>query len=131
MKKGRKLIIVFLLSAFILSCSASNIARRGEYIDPKSIAVGTPRNSILVRFGPPVDMTVENGAKIDVYRIIQGEKTASKIIKGTGTILLGVATLGLSEIIADPVTEGKPKKYVGFEIHYDANDRVQTVNFLE
>jgi len=122
-------IVFILITAFLVGCSASNIAQRGEYIDQQSIKVGTPRKSVLARFGAPADTIVEDGTKVDVYRVVQGEKSGSKVAKATGTVILGVLTLGLSEIVADPVT--KDKEYVSFEVFYDSDDRVQGVRFLE
>ena len=122
--------IIIVLMFFLFSCSSVNIVSRGEYINHKSIIKGTPRVDLLARFGRPVD-TKENeeGKKIDLFRVEQGETTSGKIAKGTGTAALAIGTLGLSEIIADPVTREKPM--VIFEILYDKDDRVEDVKFIQ
>ena len=121
--------IVILMLILIFGCSASNIVQRGEYIDRKSIPIGTPRQSVLAQFGAPADTIIKDDTKIDIFRIVQGEKSGSKTAKATGAVILGVFTLGLSEIVAAPIT--KDKDYVSFEVYYDSDDRVRSVRFLE
>ena len=131
-KRGNRMKYTLLIvSALLLaSCSTSNIANRGEYIDQKCILKGTPRIDLLARFGSPIETKVnDDGKKIDMFRIEQGENTSGKVLKGTGTLLLAVATWGISEIVAHPVTKKTPM--VIFEVLYDENERADTVNFIQ
>lgn len=123
-------VILAILALLLTSCSTSNIANRGEYIDQKCIVKGTPRIDILARFGSPIETRVnDDGKKVDMFRIEQGENTSGKVLKGTGTLLLAVWTLGISEIVAHPVTKKTPM--VIFEVLYDENERADTVNFIQ
>ena len=123
-------VILAILALLLISCSTSNIANRGEYIDQKCIVKGTPRIDILARFGSPIETRVnDDGKKVDMFRIEQGENTSGKVLKGTGTLLLAVATWGISEIVAHPVTKKTPM--VIFEVLYDENERADTVSFIQ
>jgi hypothetical protein len=120
------LILIFLFCG----CGLSNVVNRGEYIDQTSIQPGTPRKECLARFGSPIDnKSDKDGCKMDVFRVPQGEKTSGKAIKGTGMLVADVLTLGLTEIIFTPVTDGK--QYVTFEIFYDKDERVKEVKFIQ
>ncbi len=122
--------IIILILLILIGCSTINIVKRGEYIDHKSIVKGTPRIDLISRFGRPVDAKLnEEGKRVDLFRVEQGETTSGKIAKGTGTAILAVGTLGLSEIVADPVTQDKPM--VIFEVIYDKDDRVEDVKFIQ
>lgn len=113
----------------IAGCSTSNIANRGEYIEKSSFSKGMPRVDVLARFGRPVETKKKKGRKVDLYRLEQGEKALSKFVKGGLTAFLAVSTIGLSEIVADPVTQTMP--VVVFEVYYDKNERVEYVHFIQ
>lgn len=124
-----KLCLILIIS-LLSSCSSYNLATRGEHIDDNSIKKGTPRVDLLARFGRPVDAkTNSDGSKVDLFRVPQGETTTGKIVKGTGTAALAVVTLGISEIVAAPVTEKMP--YIIFEVTYNQDERVEDVKFIE
>ena len=125
----RSIIAAILVACLAFSCSAGNIARRGEYIDRDAIQPGASRASVLARFGAPLDTATRDGLTTDVFRVQQGEATSSKILKATGTTLLGIVTWGLSEIVADPITQ--ETEHIVFKIEYDAQNRVTTVEFLK
>jgi len=78
MRSINQSIVFLLITVFLVGCSASNIAQRGEYIDQQSIKIGTPRSSVLARFGAPADTIIKDGVKVDVYRVVQGERSGSK-----------------------------------------------------
>lgn len=122
------IIIVFLLLIFS-GCGFSNVVKRGEYIDQKSIQAGTPRKECLARFGSPVDTKVDqDGLKTDIFRCPQGEPASGKALKGTGILLADVLTYGLTEFIFTPATESK--EFLTFEIFYDNDERVREVKFI-
>ncbi len=129
-KKSSQYVVLAILGLSLVSCSTSNIANRGEYIDRKCILKGTPRIDLLVRFGGPIETKVnDDGKKVDMFRIEQGESTSGKVLKGTGSLILAVGTWGISEIVAHPVTKKTPM--VIFEVTYDENEQVDTVKFIQ
>ena len=129
--KGIKFVFLILCCfSAIASCGLSNVVNKGEYIDQTSIQPSTPRKECLARFGSPIDSRVDkDGCKIDVFRVPQGETTAGKAIKGTGMLVADILTLGLTEVIFTPVTDGK--QFVTFEIFYDKEERVKEVKFIQ
>lgn len=131
---SKKLLICISLSIFLAfifgGCGLSNVVNRGEYIDQTSIQPSTPRKECLARFGSPIDARVDqDGCKIDVFRVPQGETTGGKVAKGAGILVADVLFLGLTEIIFTPVTDGK--QYVTFEISYDKEEKVKEVKFIQ
>jgi len=124
-------VLAFLLCISVLAdCGLSNVVNRGEYVDQKSVQTGTPRKECLARFGSPIDSRVdESGCKCDIFRVPQGDTTGGKAAKGAGIFVADVLTLGLTEIIFSPVTDGK--QYVTFEVLYDKDDKVRQVNFIQ
>jgi hypothetical protein len=122
---------VFVLIMFFVmaGCSTSNIANRGEYIEKASFSKGMPRVDVLARFGRPVETKKKKGRKVDLYRLEQGERPLSKFVKGGLSAFLAVSTIGLSEIVADPVTRTMP--VVVFEVYYDKDERVEYVHFIQ
>jgi hypothetical protein len=131
MKSVREVVFIWIALVMLFAgCSTANIAKRGEYIDAKSIQNGTPRLDILARFGQPIETkTDEKGRKFDLFRVEQGETTTGKVLKGAGTTIAAWITLGLSEIVADPVTKDQPK--VIFETYYDTRERVEEVKYIQ
>ncbi|GEM_PF-2000096 len=128
MKTIQKIFALILL-LITVSCSTSNIANRGEYIEKNSFKKGMPRVDVLARFGRPVESKIKKGRKVDLYRLEQGEKSLTKFWKGGLAAFLAVSTIGLSEIVADPVTRTMP--IIVFETYYDKNDRLEYVHFIQ
>lgn len=129
MRRIKQLIAIIMISIYLAGCSAFTIAQRGEYIDQTIIPIDVPRKILLVKFGEPVETRMENGLKVDVFRVVQGEKTGSKVAKSIGFIFLDIITVFLAEIVADPIT--KQKEYIVFEVFYNAEDRVERVSFFK
>ena len=119
----KKAVIIALYVIGLYGCGISNIVNRGEYIDHQSIKAGIPRVDILSRFGSPIDRKSEGEQITEIFRVPQGETTSGKILKGGGLLVLDVLTLGLTEIVAAPVTDGK--NYVTFKVTYDKNEIVR------
>ena len=122
-------IIVLIFFLVMAGCSTSNIANRGEYIEKSSFSRDMPRVDVLARFGRPIETKRKKGRKVDLYRLEQGEKPLSKFVKGGLSAFLAVSTIGLSEIVADPVTRTMP--VIVFEVYYDKDDKVEYVHFIQ
>ena len=89
MRKISRLTAIILINIFLASCGALTVAQRGEYIDQKSMPIGTPRKILLVKFGEPIDTETKDGLKTDIFRVVQGETTGSKVAKSVGIIFFG------------------------------------------
>jgi hypothetical protein len=119
MKKG---LLLFCILVLLMGCGFSNIINRGEYVDEKSVSSGAPRYELLARFGSPID-TKKRDTRVlsDVFRVVQGETTIGKVLKGGSLFVVDVCTFGLAEIVATPVTDRK--EYITFEVQYDKYER--------
>ncbi|MBW2558376.1 MAG: hypothetical protein JRD69_06050 [Deltaproteobacteria bacterium] len=121
--------MIFILIIMCMGCGLSNVVNRGEYIEQNSVQQDVPRKDLLARFGGPIDSRMdENGSKVEVFRCKQGEKTSGKIIKGFGILALDVLTLGLTEAVFTPATDGQ--NYVTFEVKYDDQDKVKEYRII-
>lgn len=129
---GKNLVVIIFTLFFCLlaGCGFSHIVNRGEYIDDKSVVVGTPRQDLLSRFGAPIDTKKDPSGIVtqDTFRVAQGSSTGGKVAKGGGLLLLDIATLGLAELVATPVTEGK--EYVIFDVKYNNDERVREFKII-
>lgn len=119
MKRG---LLLFCILVLVAGCGFSTIVNRGEYVDEKSVTAGIPRHELLARFGSPIDTKkIDNRVISDIFRVIQGETTLGKVLKGGSLFVVDVCTFGLAEIVATPVTN--IKEYITFEVQYDRNER--------
>lgn len=126
----RRFVVITLCAFFMAGCGVSNIVNRGEFIDQKSVNIGSPRKDLLSRFGSPIDTKKDvTGLTVDLFRVNQGETTTGKVLKGGGLLVLDIFTLGIAEAVATPVTDGK--NYITFEVNYDKDDRVREWKFLD
>ena len=123
------LAVVYLL--VLSGCSIANVANRGEYVDEKTVAIGTPRQDLLTRFGAPADTTRDASGHVrkDDFRVPQGETGGKKAAKGFGLFVVDFFTLGLAEIVSTPVTGSKD--YILFEVKYDGHERVTDYRIIQ
>ena len=123
------LTVVYLL--VLSGCSIANVANRGEYVDEKSVAIGTPRNELLTRFGAPADTTRDASGHVtkDIFRVPQGETGGKKAAKGFGLFVADVFTLGLAEAVSTPVTSSKD--YILFEVDYDDHEKATLYKIIQ
>ena len=98
--------------------------------DKKDVGVlkpGNPRTLVIAELGAPVQTTVKDGAKTDLYTFTQGY---SGLEKGGRAVLHGAAdvfTLGLWEVVGTPIEGVANGTKVTVEVAYDTNDRVAKV----
>ena len=119
-------IAIFTALSVIISagCSTAKIAKRGIYVNEDTIKAGMSRDEVLSLLGAPIEsQKLEGNKKKDFFRLEQGETTGGKIAKGFGTTLIAVGTLGISEIVANPVAASRHN--VSLSVWYNQNDIVE------
>ena len=124
------LAVVYLL--VVSGCSIANVANRGEYVDEKTVGIGTTtRQELLTRFGAPADTTRDASGHVtkDIFRVPQGDSGGSKAAKGFGLFVVDFFTLGLAEIVATPVTSSKD--YILFEVKYDEHEKATDFKIIQ
>ncbi len=120
-----RLLVMFVLMVMIgvTGCSTSNIAKRGIFIDENTVTKGMLRDEVLSILGAPIESKeLDDGNIKDLFRSEQGDTGGGKVLKGTGSTLLAIGTLGISEFISNPVT--KRRAIVSVAVWYDQNERV-------
>jgi hypothetical protein len=95
--------IIIALSMLSTGCAAYQAIKQPGPADLSGIGVGTPRQTIVSRLGPPkmID-TLKDGTKQDMFEFQSGLHQASKA-RAVLYIAGDVFTLGLSEIIFWPL----------------------------
>ncbi|HUQ10750.1 MAG TPA: hypothetical protein VM146_10585 [Steroidobacteraceae bacterium] len=114
-------------------CSISKAVHQPKAKDLSVLDVGTARDNVLVELGQPVVSEKDaNGNQTDFFKFIQGQHGAAKAGKGILYGALAVTTLGLSEIVTNPVegTAGAGKE-MQVKVTYDLNSKVEHVEVLK
>jgi hypothetical protein len=114
-------------------CSVSKAVHQPKAKDLSVLDVGTARDNVLVELGQPVVSEKDaNGNQTDFFKFIQGQHGAAKAGKGLLYGALAVTTLGLSEIVTNPVegTAGAGKE-MQVKVTYDLGNKVEHVEVLK
>jgi hypothetical protein len=128
----KRILLAVVYLSVLSSCSIANVANRGEYVDEKTVVIGTTtRQDLLTRFGAPADTTRDASGHVtkDLFRVPQGEPGGKKAAKGFGLFVADFFTLGLAEIVSTPVTGSKD--YIMFEVKYDQYERVTDYKIIQ
>jgi hypothetical protein len=128
-----KLLWVSVAMVVLSGCSISKAVHQPKAKDLSVLDVGTSRDHVLVELGQPVVSEKDaNGIQTDFFKFIQGQHGAAKAGKGILYGALAVTTLGLSEIVTNPVegTAGAGKE-MQIKVTYDAQNKVELVDVLK
>jgi hypothetical protein len=131
--KTRYLLLSMLAAMLaIQGCSVGKAASGPKAKDLSVLDQGTSRDRVLGELGAPlVSELNEEGHKTDLFKFIQGQHGAARAGKGLLYGALAVGTLGLSEVVTNPIegTAGAGKE-MQVKVTYDANNRVDYVDVL-
>jgi hypothetical protein len=128
-----KLLWVSVAMVALSGCSVSKAVHQPKAKDLSVLDVGTSRDHVLVELGQPVVSEKDpNGIQTDFFKFIQGQHGAAKAGKGILYGALAVTTLGLSEIVTNPVegTAGAGKE-MQIKVIYDVQNKVEHVDVLK
>ncbi len=128
-----KMLLVSIAMIVLSGCSVSKAVQQPKAKDLSVLDVGTSRDRVLVELGAPmVSEKDANGNQTDYFKFIQGQHGAAKAGKGLLYGALAVTTLGLSEIVTNPVegTAGAGKE-MQVKVVYDAQNKVDVVDVLK
>jgi outer membrane protein assembly factor BamE (lipoprotein component of BamABCDE complex) len=122
-----RLCLAIALAQGLAGCSVYMAANQPDKKDVGVLRVGTPRSAILAELGTPIETSVRNGARVDIFTFTQGYSSAEK---GARAVLHGAAdvlTLGLWEVAGTPIEGYASGTKVSVEITYDREERVVKV----
>jgi hypothetical protein len=130
--RGRMLLIS-LAFVVLAGCSVSKAVHQPNAKDLSVLNAGTSRDLVLVELGQPVVSEKDaNGNQTDFFKFVQGQNGAAKAGKGILYGALAVTTLGLSEVVTNPVegTAGAGKE-MQIKVTYDGQSKVERVEMLK
>jgi len=127
------MLLVSLAMVVLAGCSVGKAVQAPKAKDLSVLEAGTPRDRVLVELGQPVVSEKDaNGNQTDFFKFIQGQHGAAKAGKGILYGALAITTLGLSEVVTNPVegTAGAGKE-MQLKVTYDAQNKVNVVEVLK
>lgn len=127
MRRLAKIGLIAVLLHGIIGCSVYMAANQPDKKDIGVLKAGTPRSAVLAEFGTPIETSMRNGAKVDIFTFTQGY---SGVEKGGRAVLHGAAdvlTLGLWEVVGTPIEGYANGTKVSIEITYDHEERLAKV----
>ena len=128
-----RMLLVSLAMVVLAGCSVSKAVHQPKAKDLSVLDVGTSRDRVLVELGQPVVSEKDaNGNQTDFFKFIQGQHGAAKAGKGILYGALAITTLGLSEVVTNPVegTAGAGKE-MQIKVSYNAENKVDVVDVLK
>jgi hypothetical protein len=132
--KARYLLVALMFSALaVQGCSVGKATSGPKAKDLRVLEQGTPRDRVLLELGQPVvSENDESGHKVDLFKFVQGQHGAARAGKGLLYGALAVGTLGLSEVVTNPIegTAGDGKE-MQVKVVYDDTSRVDVVTVLK
>ncbi len=104
MKKLTALLFLFILGAGILSaCAASRALNQPDEKDLNVLSPGTSRDVVLAELGNPIYSGKEGENEYDIFSFIQGYSKGAKVGRAFLHGVLDVVSLGLWELIGNPI----------------------------
>lgn len=117
--------------AFLCGCSVARTTSGPERKDMSVLDHGTQRGHVITELGAPVHSEQADGKKVDYFKFEQGNHIAGKAAKGLLYGVAAVATLGVSEVVANPVEGATNSAEIQVKVTYDENDAVTQSEIIE
>jgi hypothetical protein len=119
---------VLALATFgVSACSPVMAAKQPSRKDVDLLSPGIPRNLVLAELGQPVVTEMRNGKRVEVFSFVQGYRKGVRVGRTIGHAAGDVLTLGLWEVAGTPTEATLNGHRVGYEVTYDASDRIENV----
>lgn len=129
-KNSTLAVICFVLFLSNYGCSVHSAAKQPDEKNISLLNTGTPRAKLLAEYGSPIHTETKNGVKSDIFSFVQGYSTATKTGRAFFHGAADVMTLGLWELVGGSVEGAYNGEKMSFQVNYDKNDNVQTVQAL-
>src|SRR5262245_43759842 len=109
------------------ACAPVMAAKQPSRKDVDLLSPGIPRNLVLAELGQPVATEMKNGKRVEVFSFVQGYRKGVRVGRTIGHAAADVVTLGLWEVAGTPTEATLNGHRVGYEVTYDASDRIENV----
>lgn len=130
-KKGFKPLVMVIAALMISSCAVIKATNQPDKKDLRVLQKGTDRAKVVAELGKPVESTVKNGHRQDVFSFVQGYSKMTKTLRALGHGAADVYTLGLWEVAGTPIEGAANGHKVQLVVKYDNHERVSSVNVLK
>lgn len=130
----RKIWFTIFFIAILLTqqgCSVFMAARQPGRKDTSLFKPGTPRSMLIAEFGAPSAIEERNGKKYEIFRFTQGYSGPAKVGRALFHGTADVFSLGLWEIVGTPTEMVFHGTETAYEVSYDENNRVDSVELLK
>ncbi len=125
-----RIILVWCLSAALVSatlgCSIGKAAKQPGLKDLSVLDKGTPRGRVISELGKPTFSEEQDGKTVDWYQFVQGYHAATKVGRALFHAAADVFTLGLWELVANPIEDTATGTEMSVEVRYDEYEKVET-----
>lgn len=113
-----------LIISFSCGCSVAKVSKLPSKKNMDLLEQGQHRAVIVAEFGEPIESENKDGKLIEIYAFERGHSAGGKLVRGFTYGAAGVYTLGISEVITNPLesTISDQDKTV-LEITYDSQDK--------
>ena len=122
--------LVSIISATLVlasgGCSIGKAAKQPSLKDLSVLDKGTPRGRVISELGKPTFSEEQDGKTIDWYQFVQGYHTATKVGRALFHGAADVFTLGLWELVANPIEDTATGTEMSVEVRYDEYEKVET-----
>ena len=126
-------VILLILVNFLVACSVIKATDGPSRKDLDVLKIGKDRYAVIAELGEPVLSEKNNeGILVDVFSFEQGNHALLKGLKALGYGALAVGTIGVSELVINPVegTLGQGAK-IQVAVKYNANNKVTEVTVIK
>jgi hypothetical protein len=120
-----RICLVAATAGLLCGCAASRALDEPAHKNLDVLKPGTNRDLVRAELGQPLPSV--SGSDCDVYSFPEGS-SGWKYMRAMGYSLLDIGTLGLSEVVANPVEAGVGKDKVQLRVCFDSK---QSVTYAE
>jgi outer membrane protein assembly factor BamE (lipoprotein component of BamABCDE complex) len=133
MKKIFSFFALCILLVFLFSnCSVSRALNQPDKKNMNVLAVGTHRDTILAELGNPVTSGIEeDGSIYDIFSFVQGYDKSNKVSRAFIHGILDIASLGLWEVVANPIEGVVSGTKIKIKIVYGKEKKVARVEEIK
>lgn len=103
MKKLQVLAAFGILVLSLTACSVAKVSKLPSKKNMDLVEVGQHRAVIVAEFGEPVESEELDGKIVEIYAFEKGHSAGGKLLRGFTYGAAGVYTLGISEVVTNPL----------------------------
>ena len=131
MNKILILCVIITVSFINSGCAVYMATQQPNKKDVSLFRTGTPRGLILAEFGLPQYEEKKDGKRMEIYKFNKGYGKGAKVGRAFAHGVADVFTFGLWEVVGTPTEVVFDGKEMAYQIHYNEDDKIETVVLLK